>query len=73
MKLIIKTIVLSLLFLLFSSCATRTHRQRHVNKTTVIKAVPKDYKIVNIRGQRYYKWNNTHYKKTKKGYVVVRL
>jgi uncharacterized protein with PIN domain len=57
--------------LTFTSCANRvvvtTPRAR------VIKVAPKHHKIVIIKGKRYYYWNGHHYRKTKKGYVVVRV
>lgn len=69
-------VILISAFLLFnmSSCAVHvTTRRRPAPKVTVIKTAPKHYKIVKVRGQRYYFWNGKHYKKTKKGYVFVRV
>ena len=64
--------ILSLIFTLsLCSCATRV-----VTKTAsvaVIKTPPKHYKIIRVKGQRYYFWNDKHYKKTRRGYVVVRI
>lgn len=64
--------VLSLLLALnISSCATRV-----VNRPsgiTVIKTPPKHYKVVKVKGERYYFWNGNHYKKTRRGYAVVRV
>lgn len=54
-----------------SSCATRVIARP--NTVTVIKTPPKNYKIVKVKGKRYYFWNGTHYKKTRRGYVVVRV
>ena len=54
-----------------SSCATRV-----VNKPAtviVVKKAPIHYKIVKVKGKRYYFWNGNHYKKTRKGYVIVRV
>jgi hypothetical protein len=39
----------------------------------VVKVAPKNHKTVIIKGKRYYFWNGRHYKKTRKGYVVVRV
>lgn len=54
-----------------SSCATRVVTRPAA--VTVIKTPPKHYKIVTVKGKRYYFWNGKHYKKTRKGYVVVRV
>lgn len=64
--------IIAILFILFTvtSCATR---QPTTKRVAVIKVAPKGHKIINVKGKRYYKWNNTHYRKTRKGYVVVRL
>lgn len=55
-----------------SSCATRVVA-RPGTTVTVVKTPPKNYKIVKVNGKRYYFWNGTHYKKTRRGYVVVRV
>ena len=54
-----------------SSCATRTVSQP--NSVTVVKTRPANYKIARVNGKRYYFWNGTHYRKTRRGYVVVRF
>ena len=51
----------------FTSCASR------VAQVKVIRVAPKHHKIVIVKGKRYYFWNGRHYKKTRKGYVVVRV
>lgn len=64
--------ILSVFFALnLSSCATRVVT-RPAN-VVVVKTPPKHYKIVQVKGKRYYFWNSKHYKKTRHGYVVVRL
>lgn len=55
----------------FSSCAPRVVYQP--STVTVVKTRPANYKIVRVRGKRYYFWNGNYYKKTGKGYVIVRL
>jgi len=73
MKTIFYTITLIFSMLFFNSCATRV-QSRPVRKTvTVIKVAPKNHRVIHVKGKKYYKWNNTHYRKTKKGFVVVRL
>ncbi|WP_341216384.1 DUF6515 family protein [uncultured Wocania sp.] len=65
-------ILCSVLLLLFStSCATRV--KTTPAKVILIKKAPKHYKIVKVKGKRYYFWNGKHYRKTSKGYVVVRV
>lgn len=55
----------------FTSCATHVSvRPAHIN---VIKVAPKHHKIVVVKGKRYYYWNGRHYKKTGKGYIVVKV
>ncbi len=68
----------SLIFLLvifmcgFTSCATRV-RAKTPAKVVVVKKRPANYKIVRVKGKRYYFWNGKHYKKTRKGYVIVKV
>jgi len=60
------TVMLSL-----SSCVVRT--KASPTRVTVVKTLPKNYKVVRVNGKRYYFWNGTHYRKTRNGYVVVRV
>ncbi|SDW13418.1 hypothetical protein SAMN05444411_101130 [Lutibacter oricola] len=70
-----KTAFYFILILLFtttaSSCATTV--KNTPSKVVVIKKLPRTHKIVRIKGVRYYKFNGKHYRKTRKGYVVVRV
>lgn len=70
MKNTLQLLVLIFTFSIITSCATRQPTHKRV---TVVKVAPRGHKIVHIKGKRYYKWNNTHYRKTRKGYVTVRL
>ncbi len=64
--------ILSLLFALnLSSCATRVVTKP--TSVTVIKTPPRQYKVVKVKGKRFYFWNGNHYKKTRRGYTVVRV
>jgi len=65
-------ILASVIILSSFSCATRVvkHNPRTV---TVIKKRPVKYTVVRVNGQRYYKWNGKHYRKTRRGYVITRL
>ena len=65
-------IVIGFVFALsFSSCASRVIVRPKA--TTAVKVAPKHHKIVVVKGKRYYYWNEKHYRKTKKGYVYVRV
>ncbi len=55
----------------FTSCVTRIAVQSPTVK--VVKVAPKHHKVVMVKGKRYYFWNGRHYRKTKKGYVIVRV
>lgn len=56
----------------FNSCASRVVVKQPAS-ATVIKKLPRHYKVVKIKGARYYFFNGKHYKKTRNGYVVVRV
>jgi len=74
MKNLIYTILIVFTVVSLSSCATKVVRTKPAYKTVkVVKIAPKGHKVIHIKGQKYYKWNNKYYKKTKRGYVVVRL
>lgn len=57
----------------FTSCATRVAVRPAATNVKVVKVAPKHHKIVVVKGKRYYFWNGRHYKKTRQGYVVVRV
>ncbi|MBC3758447.1 hypothetical protein H7U19_08535 [Hyunsoonleella sp. SJ7] len=54
-----------------SSCATRVVTRPA--SVTVVKTPPRNYKVVTVKGKRYYFWNGKHYRKTRRGYVFVRV
>jgi hypothetical protein len=54
-----------------SSCAPRIVRAPKT-KVVYVKKRPANYTVVSVKGKRYYKWNGKNYRKTKKGYIVVR-
>ncbi|WP_052461158.1 DUF6515 family protein [Psychroserpens mesophilus] len=69
-----KTCIIFLLaigLLSFNSCARRVVVAP--STVTVVKPAPKNYKIVKVKNKRYYFWNGKHYKKTRKGYIVVKV
>ena len=66
-------IILFLSFVLaLTSCAKRVVVTQP-SSVTVIQQLPKSYKIVKVRGHRYYYFNGRHYKKTRRGYVLVKV
>lgn len=73
MKPFIYTIVFAFISFNLSSCVTRAYTKPAYKTATIVKISPKGHKIVLVKGKKYYKWNNKYYKKTKRGYVVVKL
>ncbi len=62
--------IVCLLFL--SSCATKVKTKPSNNNVTVVKVAPRGYKVVYIKGKKYYTWNGNRKKKKKRGYIVIR-
>ena len=54
-----------------TSCAPRARVQ--TASGTVVTTRPANYKIVRVHGKRYYFWNGNHYRKARRGYVLVRF
>ncbi|RZN84548.1 MAG: hypothetical protein EVB11_00415 [Winogradskyella sp.] len=66
-------ILLGLIFFLsFNSCAQRVVVRQPTN-VTVVKKLPRNYKVVRVNGKRYYTWNGKRYRKTRNGYVIVNI
>jgi len=66
-------ILLGLIFFLsLSSCAQRVVVRQPAN-VTVVKKLPRNYKVVRVNGKRYYTWNGKRYRKTRNGYVIVNI
>ena len=59
--------------LMFTISCARSVVVTPSTQVTVVKTAPKNHQIVVVRGQRYYTWNGKHYKKTRQGYVLVRI
>ncbi|WP_431108212.1 DUF6515 family protein [Winogradskyella poriferorum] len=55
-----------------SSCARRVVVTQPAS-ITIVKKLPKQYKVVRVKGKRYYFFNGKHYRKTRNGYVVVKV
>ncbi|MBT8263652.1 MAG: hypothetical protein KJO05_12565 [Bacteroidia bacterium] len=68
-------LILGLGAFLLTSCATRvvTTTPAASSKVVVIKKAPRNHKVVVVNGKRYYRWNGNHYRKTRNGYVLVKL
>ncbi|WP_400075879.1 DUF6515 family protein [Winogradskyella sp. R77965] len=56
----------------FNSCARRVVVTQPTT-VTIVKKLPRQYKVVRVKGKRYYVFNGKHYRKTRKGYVVTRI
>ncbi len=59
--------------LLFSSCTTRIVTTTPRTNVVVVNKAPRNHKIVVINGKRYYRWGGNHYRKTNRGYVLVKV
>ena len=72
MKKIILLLMIS--FLGLQSCVIKkTNRNTRTHKVVLIKKAPRNHKVVVIKSKRYYTWGGKHYRKTKKGFIVVRI
>jgi hypothetical protein len=58
-----------------SSCARRVVVVSNppATTTTIIRTAPPHHKIVVVRGKRYYSWDGHYYRKTRRGFVIVKL
>ncbi|WP_411893920.1 DUF6515 family protein [Winogradskyella sp. A2] len=68
-------LVYTLVFV-FALSTTSCARQVVVKQpatVTVVKKLPRQYKIVLVNGKRYYFFNGRHHRKTRGGFVVVRV
>ncbi|MCF6278939.1 MAG: hypothetical protein L3J14_01170 [Flavobacteriaceae bacterium] len=74
-----KSILLLIVFVFafsLQSCVVHTkpvHNNYQVTKVVYIKHAPKYYKIVAIKGKRYYFWNGKYHRKTRNGYIIVKV
>lgn len=69
-----KRLILIVLFAAFAlqSCAPRVI-ERNRGRVVVVKKAPRNHRIVVIKKQRYYTWGGNYYRKTSKGFVLVRV
>ncbi|WP_375240089.1 DUF6515 family protein [Aurantibacter sp.] len=54
-----------------TSCAPRVVSSPN-SKVVYVQKRPANYKVVRVNGKRYYRWNGKNYRKTNKGYALVR-
>jgi hypothetical protein len=68
-------LIFGLCAFLFSSCATRVVTPVPVTsaKVVVVKKAPRNHRVIVVKGKRYYTWNANYYRKTGRGYVLVKL
>ena len=57
---------------IFQSCIVRTV-ERRPTRVVVVKKAPRNHRIVVIKKKRYYTWGGKYYRKTSRGYVLVRV
>ncbi|WP_426431818.1 DUF6515 family protein [Winogradskyella sp. HB-48] len=55
-----------------SSCARRVVVAQPAS-VTIVKKLPRQYKVVRVKGKRYYYFNGNHYRKTRSGFVLVKV
>lgn len=56
----------------FQSCAVRVVERSQPN-VVVIQKAPRNHRVVVIKNKRYYTWGGRYYRKTRRGYVRVRV
>jgi len=71
MKTVFYFLLIGFLSLSSTSCVTTVRSPQ--TRTVVVKTLPKTHKIVYVRGIKYYKFNGKHYRRTSRGYIVVRV
>ncbi|WP_431157007.1 DUF6515 family protein [Winogradskyella poriferorum] len=71
MKYLVYTLVL--VFALSTTSCARQVVVKQPATVTVVKKLPRQYKIVRVNGKRYYFFNGRHHRKTRNGFVVVRV
>jgi len=70
MKKIILCILCITLFSL-ESCVVRQVASKP--NLVIVKKAPRNHQVVVIKKKKYYKWGGKYYRKTRRGYIVVRL
>ena len=65
--------LLALISLIYTSCAPRIVVPRPTSNIVVVNKPPAKHKVIVVKGKRYYRWNGKYHRKTRHGYVVVKL
>ena len=72
MKKYILSLFIAALFIT-TSCARRVVVTQPAQQVTVVKTLPRGYKVVSINGKKYYKVKGRYYRKNRRGYVIVKI
>ncbi|WP_084696416.1 DUF6515 family protein [Maribacter thermophilus] len=66
-------VILISAFFLFNLSSCATHVATEPAQVTIVKKAPRNHKVVIVKGKRYYFWNGNHYRKTRRGYILVHV
>lgn len=67
-------ILLMMVFTLSTTSSCIVHLgHRPPADVMVIKTKPDHYKVVKVKGKKYYHWNNNHHQRVRGGYIMIRL
>ena len=58
--------------LIMQSCSVRVV-ERNRGNVVVVKKAPRKHRVVVIKNQRYYTWGGNYYRKTARGFVLVKI
>ena len=64
-------LILLLASFVFQACAPRIV-ERNRGRVVIVKRDPRNHKVVVIKKKRYYTWGGKYYRKTSKGFVLVK-
>lgn len=62
----------TLSFLVTTSCATKVVTTAP-DKAVIVKKAPQNHSVVYVNGKKYYRWKGNHYRKTRRGFVIVKI
>lgn len=65
--------ILAICVFALTSCATRVVTTNPQTNVVVVKKAPRNHKVVVVKGKRYHYWNGKYHRKTRRGYVLVKL
>lgn len=58
--------------LITQSCSVRVV-ERNRGNVVVVKKAPRKHRVVVIKKKRYYTWGGNYYRKTARGFVLVKI